>query len=89
MKRLAASRGSVTYQRLGSVEWAIVATVMFLYAGAELRGEDDVNLRSAAAANPALGALVLAEVADGRLGRAARSGVPLAEAFEPVWELFA
>ena len=87
--QVAASRGSVTYQRLGSVEWAIVATVMFLYAGAELRGESDANLRSAAAANPALGALVLAEVADGRLGRAARSGVPLAEAFAPVWEVFA
>jgi tRNA(Arg) A34 adenosine deaminase TadA len=87
--QVAATRGGVTYQRLGSVEWAIVATVMFLYVGAELRGEHDANLRSASTANPALGALVLAEVADGRLGRAARSGVPLAEAFEPVWELFA
>ena len=87
--RVAATRGAVTYQRLGSVEWAIVATIMFLYVGAELRGEHDSNLRSAAAANPALGALVLAEVADGRLGRAARSGIPLAEAFAPVWEVFA
>jgi len=87
--RIAATRGAVTYQRLGSVEWAIVTTILFLYAGAELRGEADGTLRAAAADNPALGALVLAEAVDGRLGRAARSGIPLHEAVAPLWELFA
>ena len=87
--QVAATRGDVTYQRFGSVEWAIVATVLFLYVGAEQRGEGDANLRAASAANPALGALVLAEAAEGRLGRAARSGIPLHEAFAPLWDLFA
>lgn len=86
---IAGTRGGVTYHRLGSIEWAIVATVMFLYVGAELRGEADPNLRAAAAENPALGDLVLAEVASGALGRAARAGIPLTEAFVHVWELVA
>lgn len=84
-----ATRGGVTYQRLGSIEWAIIATVMFLYVGAEANGEADGNLRAAAAANPALGELVLAEVASGALGRAARAGIPLTEAFAHVWDLVA
>jgi len=87
--QVTATRGAVTYQRLGSVEWAIVATVMFLYVGAELRGAADGNLVSATAQNPALGALVLAEVATGELGAAARSGGTLPDAFATVWELFA
>ena len=88
-QQVAATRGAVTYQRLGSVEWAIVATVLFLYVGAEQRGEGDANLRAASAANPALGALVLAEASEGRLSRAARSGIPLHEAVAPLWDLFA
>ena len=87
-QQVTATRGSVTYQRLGSVEWAIVATVMFLYVGAELRGASDANLVAATAQNPALGALVLAEVSSGELGAAARNGVALPEAFAKVWELF-
>ena len=87
-QQVSATRGSVTYQRLGSVEWAIVATLMFLYVGAELRGAADGNLVSATAQNPALGALVLAEVSTGELGAAARGGVSVPEAFAQVWELF-
>jgi tRNA(Arg) A34 adenosine deaminase TadA len=86
---IAATRGGVTYQRLGSVEWAIIATIMFLYVGVEQNGETDGNVRAAASANPALGALVVAEVASGELGRAARAGIPLTEAFAHVWELIA
>lgn len=87
-QQVSATRGSVTYQRLGSVEWAIVATIMFLYVGAELRGAADGNLVAATAQNPALGALVLAEVTSGELGVAARTGVALPDAFAKVWELF-
>jgi tRNA(Arg) A34 adenosine deaminase TadA len=86
---IAATRGGVTYQRLGSIEWAIIATIMFLYVGVDLRGESDGNFRSAAAENPALGQLVLAEVASGELGRASREGRDIHEAFASVWELFA
>ena len=87
--QIAATRGGVSYHRLGSIEWAIIATVMFLYVGVELRGEADANLRMAAEQNPALGALVLAEVESGALGRAARTGAPIAEAFSHIWELLA
>ena len=87
-QQVSATRGGVIYQRLGSVEWAIVATIMFLYVGAELRGAADGNLVAATAQNPALGALVLAEVTSGELGVAARNGVALPDAFAKVWELF-
>ncbi|MGV8884052.1 MAG: nucleoside deaminase [Microbacteriaceae bacterium] len=85
---LRAHRGAVRYQRLGSIEWALIATVMFLYTGAEQRGDVDGNLRAAITVNPAIAELVLAEVADGRLGRAARSGASVPEAFAPLWDLF-
>jgi len=87
--QISATRGAVPYQRLGSVEWAIIATIMFLYVGAELRGEGDANLTSVAAQNPALAGLVLAEVASGTLGSAARSGASIPDAFAHIWELVA
>ena len=87
--QIASTRGAVAYHRLGSVEWAIIATVMFLYVGVELRGEGDANLGAATALNPALGALVVAEVESGALGRAARAGIPITDAFAHIWELVA
>ena len=87
--QIASTRGAVAYHRLGSVEWAIIATVMFLYVGVELRGEGDANLGAATALNPALGALVVAQVESGALGRAARAGIPITDAFAHIWELVA
>ena len=87
--QIAATRGRVTYQRLGSVEWAIIATIMFLYVGAEQRGDSYDTLNSVRENNPALGALVLAEVASGDLGQAARSGAGITDAFARIWELVA
>ena len=62
---------------------------MFLYVGAEQRGDSYDTLISVRENNPALGALVLAEVASGDLGQAARSGAGITDAFAHIWELVA
>lgn len=83
--QIAATRGSVPYEPLGSPAWWVVSNLLFLSTGAVLRGAEDGNLAGASARMPGVCALALDLAENDHLGRLAAAGYPLAPAMEPLW----
>jgi len=80
---IAASRGTVPYERLPSPLWAAISNLLFLYTSAVQRGEEARNLKMNRSRSPELVRLTLDLAQGDSLGNSARSGATLPAALAP------
>jgi len=82
---LEASHGSVPYSLIDEPVWSAVATLLFLYTGAVLRGDRDGNIRLGMLRCPSVAFLALELARDDELGTLARKGHALPDAIDTLW----
>ena len=81
----AASHSTVPYRLLDAPVWSAVATLLFLYTGAVLRGDRDGNIRLGMLRCPSVAFLALELAHDDSLGVLARKGHALTDAIDSLW----